>query len=222
MPRESLANKGLRAAEINRRLTREYPDAACALHHENPYQLLVATILSAQCTDKRVNMVTPAFFAAYPDARALAGAPVESIAELIHSTGFYNTKSKSLKGLAELVVAEHEGEIPGNMDELTRLPGVGRKTANVILGNAFGVPGLVVDTHMLRLNNLLGLVNGRDAVKVEQALMRLLPPEEWTMYSHRIIEHGRAICIARRPRCGDCALNELCPGAQEPRRERPE
>lgn len=214
MSRESKAKKALRAAEINRRLTDAYPEAACALAHENPYQLLVATILSAQCTDKRVNMVTPAFFDHYPHPQALAGASLDAIGELIHSTGFYNAKSKSLKGMAQMVVSKFGGEIPGNMNDLIRLPGVGRKTANVILGNAFGVPGVVVDTHMLRLNNLLGLVSGRDAVQVERALMALLPAEEWTMYSHRIIEHGRAICIARRPRCRECVLNDLCPGAQ--------
>ena len=202
--------------EINRRLTREYPDAATALVHENAYQLLVATIPSAQCTDKRVNMVTPAFFATYRNPRALAEASLEAIGEAIRSTGFFNAKARSLKGMAEAVVRDHGGEIPGSMDELTRLPGVGRKTANVILGNVFDIPGLVVDTHMLRLSNLLELAKGRDADKVEQALMELLPPEEWTMFSHRIIEHGRKVCIARRPRCGECVLRELCPSAREP------
>ena len=191
-----------------------YPDAHCALHFKTPLQLLIATILSAQSTDKRVNMVTPAFFDHYPHPQALAGASLDAIGELIHSTGFFNAKSKSLKGMAQMVVSEFGGEIPGNMNDLIRLPGVGRKTANVILGNAFGVPGVVVDTHMLRLNNLLGLVSGRDAVQVERALMALLPAEEWTMYSHRIIEHGRAICIARRPQCRECVLNDLCPSAQ--------
>lgn len=216
MPPESKAQRGKRAVEINRRLTLEYPEAACALVHENAYQLLVATILSAQCTDKRVNMVTPAFFAAYPDARALAEAPLENIGEAIRSTGFYKAKAGNLKGMAQAVVKDHGGEIPGSMDELTRLPGVGRKTANVVLGNAFNVPGLVVDTHMLRLSNLLDLARGRDAAKVEQILTELLPPEEWTMFSHRISEHGRKVCIARRPRCGECVLRELCPSAKEP------
>ncbi len=216
MPRESKTAPGRRAVEINRRLTLEYPGASTALVHENVYQLLVATILSAQCTDKRVNMVTPAFFAAYPDARALAEASLEDIGEAIRSTGFFNAKARSLKGMAEAVVREHGGEIPGNMDELTRLPGVGRKTANVILGNVFDIPGLVVDTHMIRLANLLDLASGRDAEKVEQALMELLPPEEWTVFSHRIIEHGRRVCVARRPRCGECVLRELCPAATTP------
>ena len=209
-------DKSKRAVEINRRLTLEYPEAACALVHENAYQLLVATILSAQCTDKRVNMVTPAFFAAYPDPRALAEAPLEDIGEAIRSTGFYNAKARSLKGMAEAVAKDHGGEIPRTMDELTRLPGVGRKTANVVLGNAFNVPGLVVDTHMIRLANLLDLAQGKDAVKVEYALTELLPQEEWTMFSHRISEHGRQVCVARRPRCGECVLRELCPSAREP------
>ncbi len=223
MPPESKARfegihleKSQRAVEINRLLTLEYPEAATALVHEDAYQLLVATILSAQCTDKRVNTVTPAFFAAYPDARALSETPLEDIGEAIRSTGFFNAKARSLKGMAEAVVREHGGEIPGSMDELSRLPGVGRKTANVILGNVFDFPGLVVDTHMIRLANLLDLAQGKDAVKVENALMGLLPPEEWTMFSHRIMEHGRKVCIARRPRCGECVLSELCPSVREP------
>ena len=216
MPRESKTAQGRRAVEINRRLTREYPDAATALVHENAYQLLVATILSAQCTDKRVNLVTPAFFAAYHDPRTLAEASLEDIGKAIRSTGFFNAKARSLKGMAETVVRDQGGEIPGSMDELTRLPGVGRKTANVILGNVFDIPGLVVDTHMIRLANLLDLAQGKDAVKVENALMELLPSQEWTIFSHRIIEHGRKVCIARRPRCGECVLRELCPSATTP------
>ena len=216
MSNESKQKKKQRAVEINRRLTKEYPDACCALHHENAYQLLVATILSAQCTDKRVNMVTPAFFASYPDPEALSKASEEEIGEAVRSTGFFNAKARNLKGMARAVVADHRGKIPGTMEELTELPGVGRKTANVILGNAFGIPGIVIDTHMIRLTNLLELAQGKDAVKIEYALMELLPPEEWTMFSHRIIEHGRQVCIARRPRCGQCVLNDLCPSAQEP------
>ena len=216
MARESKANKAKRAAEINRRLTLEHPDAHCALHHQNAYQLLVATILSAQCTDKRVNMVTPALFAAYPGPKELSAAPLEEIGEAIRSTGFFNAKAKNLSGMAQAVMADHDGEIPATLPELVRLPGVGRKTANVILGNVFGVPGIVVDTHMIRLSNLLELAESRDAVKIEHALMDLLPPAEWTMYSHRIIDHGRQICIARRPRCGDCVLADLCPSAKLP------
>ena len=215
MAAESKESKRKRAIEINRRLTLEYPDACCALTHSNAYELLVATILSAQCTDKRVNMVTPNFFTKYPDANTLSQAALEDIGEVIRSTGFFNAKSKNLKAMAETVVENHGGEIPDHMEALTQLPGVGRKTANVILGNAYDTPGIVVDTHMLRLANLLDLTSGRDAVRVEFALMDLLPPEEWSMFSHRIIEHGRKVCIARRPRCGECVLNELCPSAQE-------
>ncbi|MEE9464106.1 MAG: endonuclease III [Candidatus Neomarinimicrobiota bacterium] len=216
MARESQAAKSRRAVEINRRLTADYPDAACALVHASAYELLVATILSAQCTDKRVNMVTPAFFAAFPTPHELAQAAPEAIIEIIRSTGFFNHKARNLRGMAAAVVRDHGGEIPATMAELVRLPGVGRKTANVILGNAFGVPGLAVDTHMLRLSNLLKLAASRDAVKVERALTRLLPPEEWTMFSHRVIEHGRRVCVARRPRCAECVLYELCPSAKEP------
>ena len=214
MARESQAAKGRRAVEINLRLTREYPEAACALVHSNAYQLLVATILSAQCTDKRVNLVTPAFFAAYPSPAELATARQEQVIELIRSTGFFNHKARNLVGMAQAVVRDHGGEIPGAMEQLVRLAGVGRKTANVLLGNVFGVPGLAVDTHMLRLSNLLKLAAGKDAVKVELALCRLLPPEEWSLFSHRIIEHGRTVCIARRPRCAECVVADLCPSAQ--------
>ena len=214
MARESQVAKGRRAVEINRRLTGEYPEATCALVHRGAYQLLVATILSAQCTDKRVNQVTPAFFAAYPTLTELATAELDAIIEIIRSTGFFNYKARNLVGMAQTVVRDHGGEIPGTMEQLVRLPGVGRKTANVLLGNAFGVPGLAVDTHMLRLSNLLGLAAGKDDVKVERALCRLLPPKEWALFSHRIIEHGRTICIARRPRCEECLLTELCPAAR--------
>ena len=214
MARESQAAKGRRAVEINHRLSREYPDAACALVHRNAYQLLVATILSAQCTDKRVNLVTPAFFAAYPSPAELATARQEQVIELIRSTGFFNHKARNLVGMAQAVVRDHGGEIPGAMEQLVRLAGVGRKTANVLLGNVFGVPGLAVDTHMLRLSNLLKLAAGKDAVKVELALCRLLPSGEWALFSHRIIEHGRIVCIARRPRCDECVLAELCPAAR--------
>ena len=214
MARESQAAKGRRAVEINHRLTREYPDAACALVHSNAYQLLVATILSAQCTDKRVNLVTPAFFAAYPSPAELATARQEQVIELIRSTGFFNHKARNLVGMAQAVVRDHGGEIPGTMEQLVRLAGVGRKTANVLLGNVFGVPGLAVDTHMLRLSNLLKLAAGKDAVKVERALCRLLPAEEWALFSHRIIEHGRRVCIARRPRCEECVVADLCPSAR--------
>ncbi len=213
MARESKTDKTRRAVEINERLRREYPEAACALLHANAYELLVATILSAQCTDKRVNLVTPEFFQRFPYPANLARGGLDEIIELIRSTGFFNNKAKNLRAMADQVVTAHGGQIPATMDELVELPGVGRKTANVILGNVFGVPGLVVDTHMLRLTNLLGLAKGKDAVKLEHATSALLPPEEWTIFSHRIIEHGRAVCIARRPRCEDCVLADLCPSS---------
>ncbi len=202
------------ATEILRRLLAEYPDAHCALDFRNPYQLLVATILSAQCTDKRVNMVTPAFFKKYPTARALAGARRDDVETLIKSTGFFRNKAKSLVGMATAVAEEHRGRIPDTMDELTHLPGVGRKTANVVLGNAFDKnEGIVVDTHVTRLAQRLGLTGEKDPVKIEQALMPLFPRERWAILSHLLIEHGRRICDARKPRCGECVLSDICPSA---------
>ena len=196
------------------RLLALYPDAHCALDFTNAFQLLCATILSAQCTDKRVNLVTPALFARYPDAAALAAAKPEELEELIRSTGFFRSKAKSLIGMAEALVERHGGEVPADMEALTALPGVGRKTANVILGNAFGRnDGIVVDTHVTRLSNRLALTSESDAVKIEQALVPLFPQERWTMLSHLLIEHGRQVCDARKPRCGDCVLSDVCPSA---------
>jgi endonuclease-3 len=203
------------AAEYYRRLSLAYPDAHCALDHRNAYELLVATILSAQCTDARVNMVTPALFARYPDARALAGAEPSQLEELIRSTGFFRNKTRSLLGMADALCERHGGEVPSTMDELTALPGVGRKTANVILGNAFATnEGIVVDTHVTRLANRLGLTRQSDPVKIEQELIALFPREQWTMLSHLLIEHGRRVCIARTPRCAECVLNDLCPSSR--------
>lgn len=203
-----------RMPQILKRLKRAYPDAKCALDHENPYQLLAATILSAQCTDARVNMVTPVLFKAYPTPAKLAQARQPDVEEIIKSTGFFRNKAKNLIGMAQGVVAEHNGEIPATMDELHALPGVGRKTANVVLGNAFGInAGVTVDTHVTRLSNLLGLTKQKDAVKIEQDLMVLVPKKDWTIVSHLLILHGRAICIANRPKCGECVLNDLCPSA---------
>jgi endonuclease-3 len=203
-----------RMPEILARLKREYPDAKCALDHKNPYQLLAATILSAQCTDARVNLVTPGLFKAYPDPARLAVARQVDVEEIIKSTGFFRNKAKSLIGMAQAVVADHGGRIPKTMDELHALPGVGRKTANVVLGNAYGInAGVTVDTHVTRLSNLLGLTTHSDAVKIEQDLMQLVPQDDWTLVSHLLILHGRAICIARRPQCGACVLNDLCPSA---------
>lgn len=202
------------AASVYEELSRLYPDAHCELDYRNAYELTVATILSAQCTDKRVNMVTPSVFAAYPTAAALADAPLEHVEELVKSTGFFRAKAKSLVGMAQAVVAGHGGEIPHTMEALVTLPGVGRKTANVVLGNAFAInEGVVVDTHVGRLANRLGFTKAADPVKVEAALMPLVPRERWTMLSHLLIWHGRQICDARSPRCGLCDLRPRCPSA---------
>jgi endonuclease-3 len=203
------------AGVVLARLLARYPDAHCALDFRNPFELLCATILSAQCTDKRVNMVTPALFARYPDAAALAAAAPDDVEQLIKSTGFFRSKAKSLIGMANGLMAQHGGEVPADMDALTKLPGVGRKTANVILGNAFGRnDGIVVDTHVTRVSNRLALTAESDAVKIEQALIPLFPRERWTMLSHLLIEHGRQVCDARKPRCGECVLSDVCPSAQ--------
>jgi endonuclease-3 len=213
-PRPRGAALRAHAALLFERLLARYPDAHCALDFTNAYELLCATILSAQCTDKRVNMVTPALFARYPDARSLAAARQEDVEELIKSTGFFRNKAKSLIGMATAVVERHAGEVPADMGALVVLPGVGRKTANVILGNAFGRnDGIVVDTHVTRLSNRLALANGTDAVKIERALLPLFPQERWTMLSHLLIEHGRQICDARKPRCGECVLADVCPSS---------
>jgi endonuclease-3 len=204
-----------RAPEIYRRLFAEYPDATCALDHRNPYELLVATILSAQCTDKRVNMVTPALFAKYPDAEALAAANPEELQEMIKSTGFFRNKTKSLLGMSRAVSEVHGGEVPPTMDALVKLPGVGRKTANVILGNAFDLnEGVVVDTHVTRLSQRLALSRAGDPAKIEQDLMALFPRDQWTLLAHLLISHGRAICDARRPLCEKCVVNDLCPASR--------
>ena len=203
------------AAEILARLKKEYPDAHCELDFENPLQLLVATILSAQCTDKRVNMVTPELFKTFPDAQALSEADAEKLEELIKSTGFFRNKTKSLLGMSAAVVERHGGEIPQTMDQLVKLPGVGRKTANVVLGNAFSInEGVVVDTHVGRLSVRLGLTSQTDPVKVEEALMPLFPQDDWALLSHLLIFHGRRVCIARAPRCEVCILNDVCPSAR--------
>ena len=215
MGRESAAGRRARSAAILERLKARHPDAHCELVHRDAYELLAATILSAQCTDVRVNMVSPALFARYPDARALAGATPADVEEIIRSTGFFRNKTRSLIGMAQAVVAHHDGRIPATMDELRVLPGVGRKTANVVLGNAFGLnEGVTVDTHVGRIARLLKLTRHDDAEKVEQDLMSLFPRPDWALLSHLLIFHGRRTCIARRPRCGDCVLHDLCPSAQ--------
>jgi len=210
----SKASRSARALEVLARLEREYPDARCALDHRNAFELLCATILSAQCTDARVNMVTPALFRKYPNAHALARARQPVLEEIIRSTGFFRNKAKSLIGMAQALVADHEGEVPRTMDELYVLPGVGRKTANVILGNAYGInEGVTVDTHVGRLSRRLGLTREDDPVKVERDLMALIPRESWAAVSHLLIFHGRQVCLARRPRCEDCVLADICPSA---------
>lgn len=203
------------ATELHARLKALYPDAHCALDYRNPYELAVATILSAQCTDKRVNIVTPELFRRWPDADALSAAPREEIEDVIQSTGFFRNKAKSLSGFADELVKKHGGEVPQTMDELVVLPGIGRKTANVVLGNAFGINvGVVVDTHVQRLSNRLGLTKETDPVRVERALIPLFPQAEWTMLSHLLISHGRAVCDAKRPKCGVCTLADMCPSAE--------
>lgn len=204
-----------RAPEIYARLAAEYPDARCALDHRNPYELLVATILSAQCTDKRVNMVTPALFERYPDAEALSRAQPEALEDMIRSTGFFRNKTKSLLGMSNAVAEQHGGAVPSTMEQLVKLPGVGRKTANVVLGNAFDLnEGVVVDTHVARLSNRLALSREADPVKIEQDLIGLFPREQWTMLAHLLISHGREICDARRPLCEKCVVNDLCPSSR--------
>lgn len=215
MARESKQARTERAAEIFDFLAREYPDAHCELDFHSPFELAVATILSAQTTDERVNSVTPGLFGKYPDARALAAARQEDVEEIIRSTGFFRNKAKSIVGFARGVVAEHDGEIPASMEALSALPGVGRKTANVILGNAFGkAEGVVVDTHVTRLSLLLRFTKEETPEKIERDLMDLFPPPRWTMLSHLLIWHGRRVCIARRPRCEACAVSHLCPSSR--------
>ncbi len=200
-----------RARLLIRELAGLYPDARCALHYENPLQLLVATILSAQCTDVLVNKVTPALFARYPDARAFAEANPRELEQAIQRTGFFRNKARNLIGCCQRLVSEHAGSVPNVLELLVELPGVGRKTANVVLGNAFGIPGIPVDTHVGRLSRRLGLTTQKDPVKVEKDLMDLVPKKEWTMFSHRLILHGRRVCHSRRPRCESCTLGKLCP-----------
>ncbi|MDA8309525.1 MAG: endonuclease III [Actinomycetota bacterium] len=208
-----------RAKVVTSRLAAEYPGSAkelCALRHENPFQLLVATILSAQTTDVRVNLVTPALFAAYPDAASLAHADPEKLEELIRSTGFFRAKARSLLGMAQALVERFGGEVPAEMDDLVTLPGVGRKTANVVLSVAFGKPGFAVDTHVARLSRRLGFTTSSDPDVIERDVDALVPPEEWGTLSLRLILHGRAVCLARAPRCGTCVLADVCPSARLP------
>lgn len=200
------------AQRIVRQLKKDYSHAVCALNYDTPVQLLVATILSAQCTDERVNIVTAQLFKRYPTAEAMGKAPVRSLEKLVQSAGFYRNKAKNIKACCQALVREHAGEVPQDLDSLVKLAGVGRKTANVVLGTEFGIPtGVVVDTHVGRISRRLGLTEKVDAVQVERDLVALLPQKEWIDYSHRMIYHGRAICKARKPKCDDCTFLKFCP-----------
>jgi endonuclease III len=213
-PRERHAERERRASEILGRLATEYPDARCALGHGDPLELLVATILSAQCTDARVNQVTPALFRRCPTAADYAAIPAPELEELIRPTGFFRNKARALRGLGRSLVERHDGRVPESMAELVALPGVGRKTANVVLGDAFGRnEGIVVDTHVARLARRLGLTRASDPVKIERELQPLFPRETWTLLAHLLIFHGRQVCKAPRPRCADCVLADLCPSS---------
>lgn len=209
--KEILKAKKNRARSILRRLKRIYPGVRCALRFKTPWELLVATVLSAQCTDKLVNRVTPALFKRFPTVRAFAAAGPRDVQKMIRSTGFYRNKAKNILGASKAVLERFGGKVPARMEELVTIPGVGRKTANVILGNAFGIPGIPVDTHMIRINRLLGLTRHKDPVKIECDLMGWVPEKDWTLYSHLVIHHGRARCFARRPDCAHCEIRSLCP-----------
>jgi endonuclease-3 len=212
---ESVEEMARRALEIDQRLEVRHPDAKVALSHRSPLQLMVATILSAQCTDERVNMVTPGLFQRYQTAEEFAEADTAELESIIHSTGFFRQKAKSIRSATQKMVEEHDGEVPREMDELTRLPGIGRKTANVIRGGAWGLPGITVDTHVKRLSRRMGLTDHTDPVKIEFDLNELLPEERWFDFSSRMIFHGRRVCDARKPDCGDCSLTDLCRYYQE-------
>jgi endonuclease-3 len=211
MPIESISKKRQRMTHIVSHLKQEYPDSKCSLHYKSSFQLLVATILSAQCTDERVNKVTQNLFAKYSKAEDFVSLPLETIKKEIYSTGFYNNKAKSIKGMAIVVMRQYEGELPQTLDEMVKLPGVGRKAANVVLGNVYGIPSLVVDTHVTRISNLLKFVKTKNAVKIEKELAKLINKNDWTLFAHLLIEHGRAVCIANRPKCQNCTIAEFCP-----------
>jgi endonuclease-3 len=208
---KTTAERQARIAEILRRLDHMYPGATCALHHSNPWELLVATILSAQCTDKRVNEVTPGLFAKYPTPQDFAAVRPEVLAQDIRSTGFFNNKAKSIAGAAKKVVSEFGGQVPKTIEEMLTIPGAARKTANVVLGTAYGIAsGIVVDTHVQRIAQRLDLTKNTEPGKIEQDLMRIIPKDHWILFSHQIILHGRALCVARKPKCAECELNPLC------------
>lgn len=211
-----MRKKQERAEEIVHRLKRMYPKAKCSLDFTNPFELLIATMLSAQSTDVRVNIVTKSLFRKYPSAEVMARAGQVEMERDVRQTGFFRNKAKAVIAASKAIMEKHGGDVPDTMEALTALPGVGRKTANVVLSNAFKEPvGIVVDTHVTRVSGRLGLTSNFDAVKIEEDLMKLIPPKEWTAFSHRLIAHGRTICIARKPKCAQCALNEVCPSAEE-------
>ena len=210
---ESMRNQKIRMKEIMMRLKNEYPESRCSLIYKSPFQLLVATILSAQCTDERVNKVTEVLFSKYPTAKDFYKLSLEILKKEIYSTGFYNNKAKSIKGMSEVVVEQYGGILPTNLESMVKLPGVGRKTANVVLGNIHGIPSLVVDTHVTRISNLLKFVKSRNAVIIEKRLMKIVQEDTWTLFAHLLIDHGRKVCIANRPKCEQCILSDLCPSS---------
>ncbi len=213
---KNAAERKARLDRILEDLDRLYPNVTCALDHQNAWQLLVATILSAQCTDERVNKVTPGLFAKYPTIADLAAASQEEVAQDVKSTGFFNNKAKSIIGAARKVLGDFKGELPRTMEEMLTIPGAARKTANVVLGTAFGIAsGVVVDTHVQRITNRLDLTKNQDPVKIEQDLMKILPKERWIQFSHQVIHFGRGICVARKPRCGECPLFDICYAADK-------
>jgi endonuclease-3 len=216
--KESPKAREERMRRILAALHAEYPASRCSLSYENPFQLLVATVLSAQCTDERVNKVTPELFARLRTPQDFAGADLRTIEGLIRSTGFYRNKAKALKAIGSAIADDHGGEVPGDLEKLTAIHGVGRKTANVVLGNAFAVPSLVVDTHVTRLTNRMGFTRTKDAVKIEKEMMEIVPREEWSDFAHLMIDHGRAICIARKALCTRCVVAEDCPKVGVPRK----
>jgi len=212
MARESLKQKQARAQTLLRRLKKEYPDAGCELNWKTPLELAVATILSAQCTDKRVNLVTPPLFKKYRTAKAWAQTPQSTLEDEIHSTGFFRNKSKNIRALMARLDADFGGKLPGDFDVLVSLPGIGRKTANLLVATVFDQPGLVVDTHFIRLSNRLGFVkNQKDATKIERVLQKIIPRKDWTDWSHVMVFHGRRCCIARKPNCAGCTVRKQCP-----------
>ena len=211
MPKKKVDPRKALARTFLTRLAKLYPTAHCALHHHNAFQLLIATILSAQCTDKLVNTVTPSLFKRFPDARSFANADNTEVEAAIKSTGFYRNKAKNIIACSKKLIENHQSEVPATLEDLVVLPGAGRKTANVVLGDAFGIPGIVVDTHVHRLSRRMGLTRCDTPETIEQDLMKIIPKKSWTVFGHRIIWHGRAICDAKKPKCSQCTLNKLCP-----------